>query len=37
MAAGFAGVLKGDKPSESLGGPLTMYRVASVSGEQGWD
>lgn len=37
MASGFAGVLKGDKPSESLGGPLTMYRVASVSGEQGWD
>ena len=30
-------MLGGDSPSESLGGPLTMYRVASVSGEQGWD
>ncbi|MEZ4401172.1 MAG: RIP metalloprotease RseP [Kofleriaceae bacterium] len=37
MAAGFAKVLRGDSPRESLGGPLTMYRVASVSGEQGWD
>jgi regulator of sigma E protease len=37
MASGFVKVLKGDSPSESLGGPLTMYRVASVSGEQGWD
>jgi len=37
MAAGFVQILGGDSPSESLGGPLTMYRVASVSGEQGWD
>ena len=37
MAIGFLKVLGGDSPSESLGGPLTMYRVASVSGEQGWD
>ena len=37
MAAGFVHILGGDSPSESLGGPLTMYRVASVSGEQGWD
>ena len=37
MALGFLKVLGGDSPSESLGGPLTMYRVASVSGEQGWD
>jgi regulator of sigma E protease len=37
MAGGFVQILGGDSPSESLGGPLTMYRVASVSGEQGWD
>jgi len=37
MVSGFTKVLRGDSPSESLGGPLTMYRVASVSGEQGWD
>lgn len=37
MAGGFVKILGGDSPSESLGGPLTMYRVASVSGEQGWD
>jgi regulator of sigma E protease len=37
MATGLLKVLGGDSPSESLGGPLTMYRVASVSGEQGWD
>ncbi len=37
MASGFVQILGGDSPSESLGGPLTMYRIASVSGEQGWD
>lgn len=37
MVAGFVQILGGDSPSESLGGPLTMYRIASVSGEQGWD
>ena len=37
MATGLIKVLGGDSPSESLGGPLTMFRVASVSGEQGLD
>ena len=37
MATGLLKVLGGDSPSESLGGPLTMFRVASVSGEQGLD
>ncbi len=37
MATGLLKVLGGDSPSESLGGPLTMFRVASVSGEQGFD
>jgi regulator of sigma E protease len=37
MAGGFVQLLAGDTPSEALGGPLMMYRVASVSGNQGWD
>ncbi|HVK77476.1 MAG TPA: RIP metalloprotease RseP [Kofleriaceae bacterium] len=37
MVGGFVKILGGDSPSESLGGPLTMYRIASVSGEQGLD
>ncbi|MFT3696118.1 MAG: site-2 protease family protein [Kofleriaceae bacterium] len=37
MITGFFQVLRGDKPSEALGGPLMMYRVAKVSGDQGWD
>jgi regulator of sigma E protease len=34
---GFFQILRGDSPSDALGGPLMMYRVASVSGNQGWD
>jgi len=34
---GFLQILGGDTPGEALGGPLMMYRVASVSGNQGWD
>jgi regulator of sigma E protease len=37
MAGGFVQLLAGDTPGEALGGPLMMYRVASVSGTQGWD
>ena len=37
MVGGFFNVLGGDRPSDALGGPLMMYRVASVSGNQGWD
>jgi regulator of sigma E protease len=37
MASGFYQILGGDTPREALGGPLMMYRVASVSGDQGWD
>jgi regulator of sigma E protease len=37
MASGFFKVLGGDTPSDALGGPLMMYRVASVSGHQGWN
>jgi regulator of sigma E protease len=37
MTGGFVQLLAGDTPGEALGGPLMMYRVASVSGNQGWD
>ncbi|HUJ59583.1 MAG TPA: site-2 protease family protein [Kofleriaceae bacterium] len=37
MVTGFFQIAGGDTPSDALGGPLTMYRVASVSGSQGWD
>jgi regulator of sigma E protease len=37
MTAGFAQIIAGETPGEALGGPLMMYRVASVSGNQGWD
>ena len=37
MVSGFFKILGGDTPSDALGGPLMMYRVASVSGNQGWD
>ena len=37
MADGFVQILGGDTPGEALGGPIMMYRVASVSGNQGWD
>jgi regulator of sigma E protease len=33
----FFQILSGDAPSDAIGGPLMMYRVASVSGNQGWD
>jgi regulator of sigma E protease len=36
MVSGFFAILGGDKPSEALGGPLMMYRVAKVSSDQGW-
>ena len=37
MVSKFFQILGGDTPSDALGGPLMMYRVASVSGNQGWD
>ncbi|MEZ4362159.1 MAG: site-2 protease family protein [Kofleriaceae bacterium] len=36
MVSGFIQIVGGKTPS-ALGGPLTMYHVASVSGNQGWD
>jgi regulator of sigma E protease len=37
MVSGFFKILGGDTPGDAIGGPLMMYRVASVSGNQGWD
>ncbi len=37
MTRGFMQIVGGDTPGEALGGPIMMYRVASVSGNQGWD
>lgn len=37
VVTGFFQILGGDTPSDALGGPLMMYTVASVSGNQGWD
>jgi regulator of sigma E protease len=37
MVSGFWQILSGDTPGDALGGPIMMYRVASVSGDQGWD
>ncbi|MBA3465583.1 MAG: site-2 protease family protein [Deltaproteobacteria bacterium] len=37
MSRGFFQIVTGDTPGEALGGPLMMYRVASVSGNKGWD
>jgi len=37
MVSGFFSILAGDAPSDALGGPLTVYKVAAVSSHQGWD
>jgi regulator of sigma E protease len=37
MVTGFVQILSGQTPREALGGPITILRAASVSGNQGWD
>lgn len=37
MVAGFWAIVRGHAPSDSMGGPMMMFRVASVSGHKGWD
>lgn len=37
MAGSFFSVLRGHSPSDELGGPIMMFRVASVSGAKGWE
>lgn len=36
IVSGVVQILGGDSPGDALGGPLMMYRVASVSGDQGF-
>ncbi len=36
MVRGFAAIIRGDKPRD-VGGPIMVYRMASVSGAKGWD
>ena len=37
MVTGFFQILGGDKPIEAVGGPLEVYKIAKVSGDQGWE
>ena len=37
MAGSLLSVLRGHSPSDELGGPIMMFRVASVSGAKGWE
>jgi regulator of sigma E protease len=37
MVSGFWSILAGHASGDSVGGPLMMYRVASVSGHKGWE
>ena len=37
MTTSFLSVLRGKSPSDELGGPIMMFRVASVSGRKGWE
>ncbi|HTM22902.1 MAG TPA: RIP metalloprotease RseP [Kofleriaceae bacterium] len=37
MVSGFWSILSGRAPRESVGGPVMMYRVASVSGRRGFE
>ena len=37
MARGLVGLAFGDLPRDHVGGPIMMYRMASVSGAKGWE
>lgn len=37
MARGLVALIHGKLPRDTVGGPIMMYRMASVSGEKGWD
>ena len=37
MARGLWALIHGKLPRETVGGPIMMYRMASVSGGKGWD
>ncbi|HET6612191.1 MAG TPA: site-2 protease family protein, partial [Kofleriaceae bacterium] len=37
LSVGLVAIFRGEAPREAVGGPITMYRAASVSGHKGWD
>lgn len=37
VAGSFGSLVSGRAPSDAIGGPIMMYRIAAVSGEKGWD
>jgi regulator of sigma E protease len=37
MAQGLAGLVAGQLPRDTVGGPIMVFRMASVSGHKGWD
>ncbi len=37
MVRGFSSIIRGQLPRDTVGGPIMMYRIASVSGAKGWD
>jgi regulator of sigma E protease len=37
MARGLSQLVRGKLPRDTVGGPIMMYRMASVSGAKGWD
>ena len=36
VSSAFWSIVRGQSPSQELGGPIMMYRAAAVSGERGW-
>ena len=37
MTTGLWSIVRGRSPSDEIGGPIMMYRVAAVSGHKGWE
>ena len=37
LASGLWAIARGQAPREAVGGPIMMYRAASISGDKGWD
>jgi regulator of sigma E protease len=37
MARGLVSLVRGQLPRDTVGGPIMMFRMASVSGKKGWD
>ena len=37
LASGLWAIVRGQAPRETVGGPIMMYKAASISGHKGWD